>query len=129
MDDDKIKQIINDTVDIAILKMRAAGILKEKGKTAFDKTEALLFQYPDLCKSDQPYAKKVVAQINSCLADIEQEPYAKTITLFYFEHKTNEAVANELFCDERTARRQRRKLVDKFAARLASDEFIRELLL
>lgn len=133
MNEHEIKQLIAETAaktaTATVLKLQAAGILQNKQKSAYDKTEALLHQYTDLCKVEQPYAEKVVAEIDSCMADISNEPYAAVIRLYYFEKRTNAACALELRCDERTCRRQRKALVEKMAARLASEEFIRELLL
>lgn len=129
MTEDKIKQIISETAKATVLQLRAAGILREGGKTSYEKTETLLRQYPELKKVDQPYARRVVQEIDACLADAEGEPYADVIRLYYFGGLTNEACAAALVCDERTIRRNRRKLVEKFSARLASDDFIRELLL
>lgn len=133
MTDDKIKQIIMETANNAatatVLKLKAAGLLRDNNKTAYEKTEALLRQYPDLCKVQEPYAVKVVAEIDACLADVSNEPYADVIRLYYFAGMTNEACADTMICDERTCRRNRKKLVEQFSARLASDDFIRELLM
>ena len=89
----------------------------------------LLGQYPELKKVAEPYAQRVVAEIEACLADAASDPYVETIRLYYFEGLTNAAGAKKLPCDERTFRRYRKQLVEKFSARLASDDFIRELLL
>lgn len=129
MNSQQIHEIIQQTVDITILKLKAAGILKDNAKSAYEKTEALLYQYNDLVKVNQPYAQKVVAEIDACIADIANEPYKDVIRLYYFESLTNAACASVLGCEERTARRNRKAYVEKFSSRLASDEFIRELLL
>lgn len=129
MNDDKIRQIIADTARATVLQLKAAGILRDGGKSAYEKTETLLWQYNDLKKVKQPYAQRVVQEIDACLADVEDEPYADVIRLYYFGGLTNEKCADAMVCDERTVRRNRRKLVEKFSARLASDDFIRELLL
>lgn len=126
---DEIKQIIAETAKATVLQLKAAGILRDGGKTAYEKTETLLWQYNDLRKVNQPYAKRVVEEIDACLADVDGDPYAAVIRLFYFGGLTNEACADALCCDERTCRRNRTKLVKKFSVRLASDDFIRELLL
>ena len=128
MTDEKIKQIINETVTTTVLQLKAAGLLGNDSKTAFEKTEALLYQYPKLKDLDEPYARRVVKEVEACLADAQNEPYVKVISLYYFAGLTNVACAMDLMCDERTCRRYRRKLVQQFAVRLASDEFIRELL-
>lgn len=129
MDDNKIKQIINDTVATTVLQLKAAGLLRDSTKSAYEKTEMLLRQYPQLLKVQEPYAQRVVQEVDACLADISEEPYADVIRLFYFAGLTNEACANTLCCDERTCRRNRKKLVQRFSVWLASADFIRELLM
>ena len=129
MNKNEIQQIINDTVQTTVLQLKAAGLLKDGTKTAYEKTEALLYQYPELKKVDEPYAKRVVQEVDACLADAADDPYIDLIRLYYFAGEKNAACADLLFCDERTARRNRVNLVKRFSARLASDDFIRELLL
>lgn len=129
MNDNEIKQIIDDTVKATVKQLKMAGLLKDGSMSAFQKTEALLRQYPELKKSDSAYARKVVAEIDSCLADVESDPYADVIRLYYFGGLTNVACAKTMCYDERTCRRNRRTLVERFSARLASEEFIRDLLL
>ena len=128
MEDEKIKQIIEDTVATTVLQLQAAGLLRDGNTSAYKKTEMLLRQYPELKKSDAPYARRVVQEIDACLADAANEPYVDVIRLFYFCGLKNAACADVLICDERTARRNRTRLVQQFSARLASDDFIRELL-
>ena len=129
MNKKEIRQIIQETVDTTILKLKAADLLKSNTKTAYEKTEALLYQYNSLRRVQQPYAQKVVAEIDACMAEIANDPYRDVIPLYYFEGYTNAACASELGCEERTARRNRTKFVQQFASRLASEDFIRELLL
>lgn len=129
MNDDKIKQIINDTVTTTVLQLKAAGLLKDGTKTAYEKTEILLRQYTDLLKVQEPYAQRVVKEIDACLADAASDPYVDVIRLYYFAGLKNEACAKTLCCDVRTCRRNRHKLVKQFSARLASEDFIRELLM
>lgn len=128
MNDNEIKQLISNTVNETITQLKAAGLLRDDTKTPYQKTEELLRQYPTLKKASTPYARKVVAEIDRLLAEAENEPYADVISLFYFKGHKNAACAKILVCGERTARRNRVKLVEQFSTRLASDEFIRELL-
>ena len=129
MNETEIKQLINDTVNATVKQLKMAGLLKDGTMSAFQKTEALLRQYPELKKSESPYACKVVAEIDRCLADVESDPYADVIRLYYFGGLTNVACAKTMCYDERTCRRNRRALVERFSVRLASEEFIRDLLL
>lgn len=129
MEDEKIQQIIRDTVATTVQQLRAAGLLQDSSISAYKKTEMLLRQYPELQKSQEPYARRVVQEIDACLADAANEPYVDVIRLFYFAGMKNAACAATLICDERTARRNRTRLVQQFSVRLASDDFIKELLL
>lgn len=125
---DDIEKIIKRTVTVTVQQLKAAGLLRSDNLTAYQKTEALLRQYPQLKDVQEPYAQRVVQEVEACLAAAANEPYVDVIRLYYFDGLTNAACAMEMICDERTCRRYRTKLVQRFSARLASDEFIRELL-
>lgn len=129
MTNEEIKQLVQETVVNTVMQLKAAGMLQPATqKTAVQKTEELLRQYPQLRGIQEPYAQRVVQEIDRLLAEAENEPYVDVIRLYYFGGLTNEGCANTLCCDERTCRRYRKKLVQQFSVRLASDEFIRELL-
>ena len=129
MKNEEIQKIVRETVAATVLQLKTAGMLQPvTKKTAVQKTEELLRQYPQLRGIDEPYAQRVVQEIDALLAAAENEPYVDVIRLYYFGGLTNEGCANTLCCDERTCRRYRKKLVQQFSVRLASDEFIRELL-
>lgn len=129
MNNDEIKELIKATVTSTVAQLKAMGMLQPVNQmTAKQKTEELLRQYPQLKGLQEPYAQRVVQEIDRLLAEAENEPYIDVIRLYYFGGLTNVACADVLCCDERTARRYRAQLVQRFSARLASDEFIRELL-
>lgn len=128
MTDAETQKIIDATVQATVMQLQAAGLLRSNTRTAYEKTEELLRQYPRLKTLQGDYARRVVQEIDACLAEAEQEPYADVIRLFYFAGLKNAACAKVLACDERTGRRARRKLVEQFSVRLASEDFIRELL-
>lgn len=129
MTNDEIKQLIKDTVASTVSQLKAAGMLQPvTPMTAKQKTEELLRQYPQLKKVQEPYAQRVVQEIDALLAEAENEPYVDVIRLYYFGGLTNVGCADILCCDERTCRRYRQQLVQRFSVRLASDEFITELL-
>lgn len=123
----KIYNIFKSLISLVITELQRLGLLAQ-GKTAVQKTEELLRQYPQLRGVQEPRAQRVVQEIDRLLAEAENEPYVDVIRLYYFGGMTNEGCANTLCCDERTCRRYRKKLVQRFSVRLASDEFIRELL-
>ena len=128
MTNDEIKQLIRDTVTATVEQLKAAGLLRDDSASAYKKTEALLRQYPALRNVDTPYARRVVQEVEACMEEAANDPYVDVIRLFYFAGMTNTACADIICCDERSVRRYRKKLVQQFSVRLASDEFIRELL-
>lgn len=127
MEKEEIQEIIQQTVATTVQELKAAGMLKDDGKTDYEKTEELLRQYTQLQKTDSEQARRAVAEIDACLAEAENDPYVDVIRLFYFGGVKNAACAKMLCCEERTCRRNRRKLVERFAARLAAAELLREL--
>ena len=50
MDDNELKQIIGDTANAVILQLKAEEFLQSGSRTAYEKTEELLWQYPALKK-------------------------------------------------------------------------------
>lgn len=128
MNDEQIEKIITKTVATTVQHLKVAGLLRDDTQSAYKKTEALLRQYPQLKEVQEPYARRVVQAIDACLEEVANEPYADVIRLYYFEGMKNAACASALFCGERTCRRNRKNLVERFSARLASDVFLQELL-
>lgn len=129
MTDDYIKTIINDTVNITVLKLKMAGLMKNDRKTAYQKTEELLRNYNDFSISDQPYAKKLIKQIDVALESIKSDIYYEIIPLVYFQDKTREYVAEYFGTTVTTISRNKTKLINKLKVRLFSDDVIYELFL
>lgn len=123
----KLYNLLKSFAVALVMELRRLGLLP-KPNTAYQKTEELLRQYPQLRGIQEPYAQRVVQEIDALLAEAENEPYVDVIRLYYFGGLTNVACANTMCCDERTCRRYRKELVKRFSVRLASDEFLRELL-
>ena len=59
---ENINKIIEDTVNRTVLKLKVAGLMKDDRKTAAQKTEELLRNYPKFKLSDQPYTLKLCRQ-------------------------------------------------------------------
>lgn len=124
-----IKKIINDTVNMTVLKLKMAGFMKDSKKTAYQKTEELLRNYEDFKKSDQPYAQKLVKRIDAALYDIKDDIYYDVIPLYYFEGETREFVAEHFNTTVTTVSRNKTRLINKLKVKLFSDEVIYELFL
>lgn len=130
MNDAEIKSIINDTANTVVLKMKMAGLMRDGRKTAIEKTEELLRNYPifkDI--TDQEYTIKLVAKIEDALKDIEDDIYYDVIPMFYFHNETREYIAERFGCTETTISRNKTRLLNQLKLKLFSDDVIFELFL
>lgn len=124
-----IDEIIEDTVNRTVLKLKLAGLMKDDRKTAAQKTEELLRNYPAFKLSDQPYTKKLCEKIERAMKTIDKDYYFEIIALYYFEKMTREEVAERFNTSETTISRNKRRLIDNLSAVLFSDDLIYELFL
>lgn len=128
-DKTEIQKIINDTVNSTVLKLKMAGLMKDDRKTAYEKTEELLRNYNAFKKSDQPYTIKLVKKINDALDIIMDDLYFDVITMYYFEKKTREEIAEQYDTTVTTISRNKTRLINKLKPILFSDDVIYELFL
>ena len=126
---DDIKQIINDTVNATVLKLKMAGLMKGDKKSAYQKTEELLKNYNAFKESDQPYTKKLVREIDMALEDIKDDLYYDIIIMSYFEGRSREYMAEYFDTTVTTVSRNKNRLINKLKARLFSDDVIMEVFL
>lgn len=125
----EIKQIINETVNATVLKLKMAGLMKDGKRTAYEKTEELLRNYEAFKTSDQPYTVKLVKRIDSALEMIKDDIYYDTIPMYYFERKTREEIAEYYDTTVTTISRNKTRLINKIKPILFSDDVIYELFL
>lgn len=124
---ENVDKIIEDTVNRTVLKLKVAGLMKDDRKSAAQKTEELLKNYPRFKLSDQPYTKKLCAKIEAAMKTIQCDYYYEIIALYYFEQMTREEVAEHFNTSETTISRNKKRLIDNLSAVLFSDEVIYEL--
>lgn len=124
-----VDKIIEDTVNRTVLKLKVAGLMKDDRKTAAQKTEELLKNYPRFKLSDQPYTKKLCQKIETAMNTIKDDYYYEVIALYYFENMTREEVAERFNTSETTISRNKRRLITKLSAVLFSDDLIYDLFL
>ena len=129
IDKNEIQQIINDTVNSVILKLKMAGLMKDDRKTAYEKTEELLRNYNAFKKSDQPYTIKLVKKINDALYTIRDDIYYDIIPMYYFDRETREMIAEYFDTTVTTISRNKTRLINKIKPLLFSDDVIYELFL
>lgn len=125
-----IQSIIDDTVNATVLKMKMAGLLKDDRRTAIEKLEELLRNYPVFKNiHDKEYTVKLVAKIDEALKTIENDPYYDVISMFYFNRMTREDIALEFNTSVTTISRNKTRLLNQLKVILFSDEVIYELFL
>lgn len=130
MDDIEVRKIISDTVNETVLKMKMAGLMKDNRKSATEKLEELLRNYPTFKKiSDKDYTVKLVQKVDEAMQTIAGDPYYDVIRLFYFEDQTRESIALDYGCTETTISRNKTRLLNRLKTILFSDEVIFELFL
>lgn len=126
---ENIEEIIENTVNRTILKLKAADLIKDNRKSAAQKTEELLRNYPSFKMSDQPYTKKLCSKIEFAMGTIKSDYYYEIIALYYFERMTREEVAEHFNTSETTISRNKKRLIDRLSAVLFSDDLIYDLFL
>lgn len=124
-----IEKIIEDTVNRTVLKLKMSGLMKDDRKTAAQKTEEILKNYPRFKLSDQPYTKKLCDKIETAMNTIKDDYYYDVISLYYFDGMTREEVAERYNTSETTISRNKKRLVDALSAILFSDDLIFQLFL
>ena len=127
--DDEVQKIIERTVNTTILKLKMSGLLREGGRTAAQKTEALLYKYPSFKEVPDPSAKKITERVEHALRRIENDPYYDIIPMTYFQRMSREDVAYYLNASPTTVTRNRRRLIDEMKVIIVSEDTILEFLL
>lgn len=126
----EVQKIISDTVNETVLKMKMAGLLKDDRRTATEKLEELLRNYPVFRTiTDKEYTVKLVQAVDDALRTLEGDPYCDVIRRFYFEGQTRESIALDYGCTETTISRNKTRLLNKLKVILFSDEVIFEIFL
>lgn len=130
MDDGALQQIIQDTVNETVLKLKMAGLMKDSRRSSTEKLEELLRSYPTFKRvEDREDTAKLVRKVEEAMQTIAGDPYYDVIRLFYFEDRTRESIALDYGCTETTISRNKTRLLNKLKTILFSDEVIFELFL
>ena len=117
-------QIILETVNQTVLKLRLSGFLKDDQKTRYQKTEDILKNFNQFKKSNQPFAKELVEKVEDALTSLKDDKYFEIIPLFYFQKRTRENIAEIFDTSTTTISRTKNRLVNKISIVLFADEFV-----
>ena len=126
-----IREIIYETVDYTIAKLKLSGLMKDNRQTAFQKTEQILRNYNELKKSysENGTAKKFVDIVDNALKEIADDMYYDIIPMMYFENQSRESIAEYFNTTVTTISRNKRRLVNKLKYLIFADDVIYELFL
>lgn len=126
-----IREIIYNTVDYTIAKLKLSGLMKDNRQTAFQKTEQILRNYNELKKSysENGTAKKFVDIVDNALREIVDDMYYDIIPMMYFENQSRESIAEYFNTTVTTISRNKRRLVNKLKYLIFADDVIYELFL
>lgn len=126
-----VDEIIKQTVDYTVMKIKLAGLMKDNRQTAFQKTEQILRSYNDMKKSysENGTAKKFVDIIDNALETLKDDSYYDIIPMLYFEKRSREDIAEFFDTTTTTISRNKRRLVEKLKVLIFADDVIYELFL
>ena len=127
----EINEIIQETVDRTIIKLKLAGLMKDDRQGAYDKTERLLKNYNQLKKSysEDGTAKKFVDIVDKALQELYDDIYYDIIPMMYFEGQSRESIAEYFDTTVTTISRNKKRLVEKLKCLIFADDVIYELFL
>lgn len=128
----KMKEIIQETVDQTVIKLKRANLIKDDEKSAFKKTENLLKKYKQLKMSDAQKGSitdVTLKKVDFALKTLEGDDYEGLIEMIYFEEKTREECAEFFGVEPLTITRNKKRLVNSLKNILFADDVIKELFL
>ena len=126
-----VSEIIQETINCTIAKLKMSGLMKDNRQTAFQKTEQILKNYNELKKahSEDGTAKKFVDIVDNALNEILDDAYYDIIPMIYFENQTREMVAEYFDTTVTTISRNKRRLINRLKYLIFADDVIYELFL
>ena len=127
-----MKEIIQETVDQTVIKLKRANLIKDDEKSAFKKTENLLKKYKQLKMSNAQKGSITditLKKVDFALETLEGDDYEGLIEMIYFEEKTREECAEFFGVEPLTITRNKKRLVNSLKNILFADDVIKELFL
>lgn len=127
----EVLNVIQETVNTTIAKLKLAGLMKDDRQGAYEKTEQLLRNYNQLKKSysKDGTAKKFVDIVDKALKELYDDLYYDIIPMMYFEGQSREAIAEYFDTTVTTISRNKKRLVEKLKCLIFADDVIYELFL
>lgn len=127
-----VREIIQETVNEAVLKFKKAGLIKDDEKSALKKTEELLRTYKDLSviEPESGSATEVMLKkVEEAFEALEDDEYCGLIQMIYVDGMTREECAGFYGVEPVTITRNKKRLVEKMKNIIFADDVIKELFL
>ena len=126
-----IHNIISETVNQTVLKLKTTRLLKDDHSDTLKKTEWALKNYSLLMRahSENGTAEKLSIIIKNALKEIETDEYYSVIPMTYFKGEKREKIAEFFDTTETTISRNKKRLLQKLATLIFADEVIEDLFL
>lgn len=127
-----VREIIQETVNEAVLKFKKAGLIKDDEKSALKKTEELLRTYKDLSviEPESGSATEVMLKkVEEAFEALEDDEYCGLIQMIYVDGMTREECAEFYGVEPVTITRNKKRLVEKMKNIIFADDVIKELFL
>ena len=128
------KELIDQSVKQTVSELKRAGMIRENRLNSFQKTEKILFLYPQIKRNVSEYdfdglkiTNDFVKLIDEALAGISHDPYYEIIPMKYFDGKTHEQIAEHFDVQPAAISKQRKRLINQLRGVIFSDDFITEL--
>ena len=127
-------ELIEKTVKRTVLELKRAGMIRENKLNSFQKTEKILYLYPQMKRNVSKYdfdglkiTSEFIDLIDEALKGISHDPYYDIIPMKYFSGFTHEQIAEHFDVQPAAISKQRTKLINRIRAGIFSDDFISEL--
>lgn len=128
------KELINQAVKQTVAELKRAGMIRENKLNSFQKTEKILFLYPQIKRNVSEYdfyglkiTTEFVKLIDEALLEISHDPYYEIIPMKYFSGFTHEQIAEHFDVQPAAISKQRKRLINQLRGVIFSDDFIKEL--
>ena len=128
------KELINQAVKQTVAELKRAGMIRENRLNSFQKTEKILFLYPQMKRNVSEYdfdglkiTTEFVNLIEEALKGISHDPYYEIIPMKYFSGFTHEQIAEHFDVQPAAISKQRKRLINQLRGVIFSDDFITEL--
>ena len=127
-------ELIEKTVKRTVLELKRAGMIRENRLNSFQKTEKILFLYPQMKRNVSKYdfdglkiTSEFIDLIDEALKGISHDPYYDIIPMKYFSGFTHEQIAEHFDVQPAAISKQRKRLINQLRGVIFSDDFITEL--